>query len=55
MNVTQSEAFNWLKKSGYKVGVNIMQIPELSSQEIKNTVLQVKKSKSDKKYNRLRQ
>ena len=25
---------NWLKKSGYKVGVNIMQIPELSSREI---------------------
>ena len=41
---------NWLKKSGYKVGVNIMQIPELSSQEIKNTVLQVKKSKADILY-----
>jgi 4-hydroxy 2-oxovalerate aldolase len=40
----------WLKQSGYKVGVNIMQIPELSSQEIKNTVLQVKKSKADILY-----
>ena len=40
----------WLKQSGYKVGVNIMQIPELSSQEIKGTVLQVKKSKADILY-----
>ena len=40
----------WLKKSGYKVGVNIMQIPELSIREVKNTVLQVKKSKSDILY-----
>ena len=40
----------WLKKSGYKVGVNIMQIPELSRQEIKNTVLQVKISKPDILY-----
>ena len=32
---------NWLKKSGYKVGVNIMQIPELSSREIKSTVQEV--------------
>jgi len=41
---------NWLKKSGYKVGVNIMQIPEMSIREIKNTVLQVKKSKADILY-----
>ena len=27
---------NWLKRSGYKVGINIMQIPELSFKEIKN-------------------
>jgi 4-hydroxy 2-oxovalerate aldolase len=40
----------WLKKSGYKVGVNIMQIPELSTQEIKNVVLQVKKIKADILY-----
>jgi len=40
----------WLKKSGYKVGINIMQIPELSRQEIKNTVLQVKISKPDILY-----
>ena len=40
----------WLKQSGYKVGVNIMQIPELSRQEIKDTVLQVKKSKADILY-----
>jgi len=40
----------WLKKSGYKVGVNIMQIPELSTREIKNTVLQVRKSKADILY-----
>tara|TARA_B100000787_G_scaffold169874_1_gene162674 strand:- start:941 stop:2545 length:1605 start_codon:yes stop_codon:yes gene_type:complete len=41
---------NWLHKSGYKVGVNIMQIPELSIQEINTTVLQVKKSKTDILY-----
>ena len=41
---------NWLKKSGYKVGVNIMQIPELSIREIKNTVLQVSKTKADVLY-----
>jgi len=40
----------WLKQLGYKVGVNIMQIPELSTEEIKNTVLQVKKSKADILY-----
>ena len=40
----------WLKQSGYKVGVNIMQISELSSQEINDTVLQVKKSKADILY-----
>lgn len=41
---------NWLKKSGYKVGVNIMQIPELSTKEIKNSVIQVKKTKADILY-----
>ncbi len=41
---------NWLKKSGYKVGVNIMQIPELSSQEIKNSVKEIKKTKADVLY-----
>jgi len=41
---------NWLKKSGYKVGINIMQIPELSSREIKNTVKEVKKTKADILY-----
>ena len=41
---------NWLKKSGYKVGVNIMQIPELSSREIKNAVKQIKKTKADVLY-----
>ena len=41
---------NWLKKSGYKVAVNIMQIPELSSLEIKNVVKEVKKSKADILY-----
>jgi 4-hydroxy 2-oxovalerate aldolase len=41
---------NWLKKSGYQVGVNIMQIPELSTKEIQNTVLKVKKSKADILY-----
>ena len=35
----------WLKKSGYKVGINIMQIPELSSKEINDSVIQVKKLK----------
>ncbi len=41
---------NWLKKSGYKVGVNIMQIPELSSQEIKDSVKEIKKTKADILY-----
>ena len=41
---------NWLHKSGYMVGVNIMQIPELSIREINSTVLQVKKSKTDILY-----
>ena len=41
---------NWLKKSGYKVGVNIMQIPELSFKEIKNSVLLIKKAKADILY-----
>ena len=41
---------NWLKKLGYQVGVNIMQIPELSTKEIKNTILKVKKSKADILY-----
>ena len=41
---------NWLKKSGYKVGVNIMQIPELSSREIENAVKQIKKTKADVLY-----
>ena len=41
---------NWLKKLNYKVGVNIMQIPELSHFEIKNTVREIKKSKADILY-----
>jgi 4-hydroxy 2-oxovalerate aldolase len=41
---------NWLKKSGYKVGVNIMQIPELSIKEINDSIVQVKKSKADVLY-----
>ena len=41
---------NWLKKSGYKVGINIMQIPELSFKEIKNSVLHVKKTNADILY-----
>ena len=41
---------NWLKKLNYKVGVNIMQIPELSHFEIKNTVREIKKSKADVLY-----
>lgn len=41
---------NWLKKSGYKVGVNIMQIPELSFKDIRNSVLQIKKAKTDILY-----
>ncbi len=41
---------NWLKKSGYKVGVNIMQIPELTTKEIKNSVLQIKRSNADILY-----
>jgi len=38
---------DWLKRSGYKVGVNIMQIPELSSADIKNVINEVKKTKTD--------
>ena len=41
---------NWLKKSGYKVGVNIMQIPELSFKDIKNSVMYIKKAKADILY-----
>lgn len=41
---------NWLKKSGYKVGVNIMQIPELSPNEIKKAVKEIKKTKADILY-----
>ena len=41
---------NWLKSSGYKVGVNIMQIPELSSTEIKGVVREVKKTRADILY-----
>ncbi len=40
----------WLKKSGYKVGINIMQIPELSSKEINDSVIQVKKTNADVLY-----
>ena len=32
---TGASCINSLKKSGYKVGINIMQIPELSFKEIK--------------------
>merc|ERR1711966_338183 len=41
---------NYLKKLGYKVGINIMQIPELSVKEIKNSVKQVQKTKADILY-----
>mgnify|MGYP001329414692 CR=1 FL=1 len=41
---------NWLKKAGYKVGINIMQIPELSKQEIRGVVKEIKKSKADILY-----
>ena len=41
---------NWLKSSGYKVGVNIMQIPELSSIEIKSVIKEVKKTRADILY-----
>ena len=41
---------NWLKKSGYKVAINIMQIPELSFLEIRNTVKIIKKTKADILY-----
>ena len=41
---------NWLKKSGYKVGVNIMQIPELTNKEIKKSVLKIRKTKVDVLY-----
>tara|TARA_E500000178_G_scaffold354941_1_gene425757 strand:+ start:599 stop:2185 length:1587 start_codon:yes stop_codon:yes gene_type:complete len=40
----------WLKKVGYKVGVNIMQIPELSTKEIRSVVKKVKTSKADILY-----
>ena len=40
----------WLKKSGYKTGINIMQIPELSFREIKNSVLLIKKANADILY-----
>ena len=40
----------WLKKAGYKVGINIMQIPELSFKEINNAILQVKKTSADVLY-----
>ena len=40
----------WLKKAGYKVGINIMQIPELSKQEIRGVVKEIKKSKADILY-----
>jgi len=40
----------WFKNSGYKVGVNIMQIPELSLNEIKNAVKEVKKANPDVLY-----
>ena len=40
----------WLKRSGYQVGINIMQIPELSIKEIKKSVLMVKKAKADILY-----
>ena len=35
----------WLKKNGYKVGINIMQIPELSLKNIKDVVSLIKKVK----------
>ena len=41
---------NWLKNSGYKVGVNIMQIPELSFKDIKNSALNIKKTRADILY-----
>ena len=41
---------NFLKNLGYKVGVNIMQIPELSQKEIKNTVKEIKRTKADILY-----
>ncbi len=41
---------NWLKRSGYKVGINIMQIPELSFKEIKKSVLLIKKTNADILY-----
>ena len=41
---------NWLKKCGYKVGVNIMQIPELTNKEIKKSVLKIRKTKVDVLY-----
>ncbi len=40
----------WLKKSGYRVGVNIMQIADLSFKEIKNSVLNIKKANADILY-----
>ncbi len=40
----------WFKKSGYKVGINIMQIPELTLNQIKKTVSIIKKTKADILY-----
>ena len=41
---------SWLKKSGYKVGVNIMQVPELKPNEIKKIVSIIKSAKADVIY-----
>ena len=41
---------NWLKRAGYQVGVNIMQIPELSKYEIKNSIKEIKKTNIDVLY-----
>ena len=41
---------NFLKKYGYKVGVNIMQIPELSFNEIKNSIQCINKTNADILY-----
>jgi len=41
---------NWLKRSGYKVGVNIMQIPELTYNQIKNIAYELEVSKADVLY-----
>jgi len=39
-----------VEKSGYKVGVNIMQIPELTFNDIKKSVLKIKKTKPNILY-----